>query len=74
MNAGQCGRQWRLRYRRLILKDLYQPLIIVDTDPVADADEVDDNFLEVDYQRHIQNNNGYRCIDKNKNSCQGLKW
>ncbi len=70
--AVQCGRQWRLRFRRVLLKDLYHPLIIVDTYPVADADEVDDIFLEVGYQRHIQNSNGYRCIDKNNKSCQGL--
>lgn len=62
MNTGQCGRLWRLRYRRVLLKDLYHPLIIVDTDPVADADEVDYNSLEVGYQRHIHNSNGYRFI------------
>jgi hypothetical protein len=39
------------------------PSITVDTDPVADADEVEYIFLEVGYQQHIQNGNGYRCID-----------
>jgi hypothetical protein len=47
MNTGQCGRLWRLKYMRLHFKDLYPPLIIVDTDPVADADNVDNIFLEV---------------------------
>jgi hypothetical protein len=72
MTTGQCGRLWRLKYRRVHLKDLYHPLLTVNTDPVADADEVDDIFLEVGYQRHSQNSNGYRCLDKNKNSCQGF--
>jgi len=72
MNTEQCGRLWRLRYRRVHLKDLYLPLIIVGTDPVADADGVDDILLEAGYQRHIQNSSGYRCLDKNKNSCQGF--
>jgi hypothetical protein len=63
MNTGQCGRLWRLRRRQVLIKDLYHPSITVDTDPVADADEVEYIFLEVGYQQHIQNGNGYRCID-----------
>jgi hypothetical protein len=63
MNTGQCSRLWRLRRRRVLIKELYHLSITVDTDPVTDADEVEYKFLRVGYQRHIQNGSGYRCND-----------
>jgi hypothetical protein len=75
MNTGQCGRLWRFRHRRLLIKDLYHLSTTVATDPLSDADEVDDIFLEVGYQRRIKDGSGYRCagIEPWKYQCDHAK-